>query len=288
MAAWVSEELLGKIVVVTGAGSGIGKAACVELARKGADVVMVVRDMIRGNQALEEVRDASSSKKVRMVLCDLSSMKGIREFSRNLSRQLPRIDILINNAAIVPPQRQTTSEGLEMQFAVNYLAGVTLARELFPLLKKSPEGRIINVSSGAHRLGEIDLEDLQWEHRPYRLFKVYATTKLMNLLFTRDLARRYAGTNLSAFVLHPGVIATNIYRMVPGWIRWFLLLFTKKPAKGSETILHLATRPLEELVNGGYYDDRKLKEPDPRVIDDELGSRLMDESEKILIRLLRD
>lgn len=284
MVAVRTEELLGRVALVTGGNSGIGKAAAIGLAKMGAEVILVARDMVRGNQALDEIRTVTGARNVRLVLSDLSSMKEVVKLARTLGKQLSRLDILVNNAAIVPARREVSPDGLELQFAVNHLAYFALTENLLPLLKKSPEGQIILVSSGAHRLGKLDFEDLQWETRPYKSFSVYSTTKLMNIMYARELAGRLQeeGSGVRVNAIHPGVIATNIYRAVPFPIRQLMLLLMKKPEKGARNILYLAADPEASRLNGTYLDDGKVVEPAPQLMNQAHEKQLTDVSRSIL------
>ncbi len=284
MGRYTGNELKGKIALITGATSGIGKAAAIELARQGASIIMVGRDIIRGNLVVDEVKQLSGSREVRLAKADLSSMSEIVTMSHSLQRQTDHLDILVNNAALVPMQRQITSEGLEMQWAINYFAPFVLTNHLLNLLKKSQDPRIINVSSAAHKHGHIRQEE--WtggaSDKKYRPLSTYAATKLANLLFTLELSRRLEGTGVMVNAVHPGVVATNIYRMIPPPVSTLIKLFMLSPEKGAATIIHLASSASIKGITGKYFAKSKIMEPSSQAKDSELAQWLWQESEALL------
>ena len=192
-----------KVCLITGATSGIGKATAMGLANMGASVVMVGRDRGRGEAALAEIKEKSANASVDLLLADLSSQEEVRRLADEFKEAYPRLDVLINNAGVFRSERITTADGLEMTFAVNHLAYFLLTNLLLDVLKASAPSRIVNVSSGDHRNGTIDFDDLQGE-KGYKGAKAYSQSKLANVLFTYELARRLEGTGVSANCLHPG------------------------------------------------------------------------------------
>ncbi|MCP4426089.1 MAG: SDR family NAD(P)-dependent oxidoreductase, partial [Chloroflexi bacterium] len=197
-------SMKGKICLVTGGNAGIGKATAVGLAQMGATVVIVARSPERGEPALADIRRQSGNDAVDLLIADLSSQLQIRQLAADFQRQYPQLHVLVNNAGVIPPTRQLSEDGLEMQFAVNHLAYFLLTYLLLDKLKASAPARIVNVSSMVHSWSSIDFTDLQNEKR-YDPSDIYAQTKLMNVLFTYELARRLDGTDVTVNCLHPGV-----------------------------------------------------------------------------------
>src|ERR671912_2543455 len=197
-----------KVCMITGATSGIGKATVMGLASIGASVVMVGRDRGRGEAALAEIKEGSSNASVDLMLADLSSQQEIHRLADEFKEAYPRVDVLINNAGEIRSKRVTTADGLEMTFAVNHLAYFLLTNLLLDLLMASAPSRIVNVSSGDHSNGAIDFDDLQGQ-KGYKGARAYSQSKLANVLFTYELARRLKGTGITANCLHPGVVRTN-------------------------------------------------------------------------------
>lgn len=246
----------GKICVITGANTGIGKAAAAALAALGARIVMVCRDRARGERALEEIaaaaRKGGHGGSGELSIADLSSQSDVRSIAAAILAAHPRIDVLVNNAGVALKHRQLTVDGIERTFAVNYLAYFMLANLLLPGLRAAGSARIVNVSSGAHRRGKLDFDNLQGE-RSYSNIRMYSDSKLEDLMFTYALARRLSGTGVTVNALHPGVVATEIWREVPildFLSRWLML----SPEKGARTTVYLAASPDVEGVTGQYFD----------------------------------
>ena len=202
-------SMAGKICVVTGSNSGIGKETAFALAQLGATVIMVVRNQKRGQKALDEIIAKTGNHSVSLMICDMSSMASIRSFGAELKKKHGQLNVLINNAGAEFSKRQVTSEGFERTFAVNYLAPFLLTHELLDLLKAGEPSRIINVSSGLAKNGKIDFDNLQ-NQRNYRGMKAYANAKLMLIMFSYALSRRLSGTGVTVNVLMPGFVATNL------------------------------------------------------------------------------
>jgi NAD(P)-dependent dehydrogenase (short-subunit alcohol dehydrogenase family) len=245
-----------KVCLITGATSGIGKATAMGLANMGASVVMVGRDRGRGQAALAEIKEGSANPSVDLMLADLSSQEQIRRLADEFKEAYPRLDVLINNAGIIRSRRVTTADGLETTFAVNHLAYFLLTNLLLDLLKASAPSRIVNVASGEQRNGTIDFDDLQGE-KGYKTAKAYGQSKLANVLFTYELARRLEGTGVSANCLHPGAgVRTNLGSGVSGVFGFTVRALTplmKSPEKGAETSIYLASSPEVEGLSGGYF-----------------------------------
>ncbi len=254
--ATVNSSMHGKICLVTGANSGIGKATALALARMGATVVMVCRDRARGEQARSEITTKSRNNAVDLLLADLSSQQAIRQLVEHFQHHYTHLHVLINNAGAGAAftGRRETVDGLEMTFAVNYLAPFLLTNLLLDVLKASAPARIVNVSSNSHEAGYIQLDDLQGEHH-YR--RAYEQSKLAVVLFTYELARRLQGTGVTANCLHPGFVATHFgQRDVAPAVRLFVKViggFGTSPEKGAKTSIYLACSPEVEGVTGHYF-----------------------------------
>jgi retinol dehydrogenase 14 len=244
-----------KVCLITGATSGIGKATALGLANMGAKVVMVGRDRGRGEDALAEIKEKSANASVDLMLADVSSQEEIRRLADEFKEAYARLDVLVNNAGVFRSERITTADGIETTFAVNHLAYFSLTNLLLDALKASAPSRIVNVSSGDHSNGTIDFDDLQGE-KGYKGAKAYSQSKLANVLFTYELARRLQGTGVTANCLHPGVVGTNFGNGVSGVFGFMvraLRPLMKSPEKGAETSIYLASSPEVEGLSGRYF-----------------------------------
>jgi NAD(P)-dependent dehydrogenase (short-subunit alcohol dehydrogenase family) len=280
-------RLDGKVVLVTGANSGIGLEASVKLARLGAELVMVARDRAKGEAALADVKRRAGSDKVSLLLCDFASQSSIRALATEYRKTHDRLDVLVNNAGSVSDARQVTGDGLEQTFAVNHLGYFLLTHLLLDLVEKSAPSRIVNVSSVGHYRGELDFDNLQYERGGYAIMKAYSRSKLGNVLFTVELARRLAGKGVTVNCLHPGAVATNIWSHAPWFARPILSvakLFMITPEQGGDRIVYLAAAEDVEGQSGGYYENNKRVTPSKLVQDSAVVKRLWDVSAK-LVRL---
>jgi retinol dehydrogenase 12 len=274
-AASTGPLMRGQVCVVTGASSGIGQAASVALARLGATVVLVCRDRARGQAALAQIGAAAAGDEPSLELADLSSMEQVRDLAARLGR-LPKIDVLVNNAGLVVYQRKLTADGLEHTFALNHLAPFLLTSLLLGKLTASAPARVVNVASAAHRGARLNLDDLQLERR-YSPMLAYANSKLANILFTRELARRLDGTGVTANCLHPGTVRTRFGQTGSAWLRLGLAVggpFLRSPAAGAGTLVYLASSPKVSGQTGGYYVSRRRREPSAAARDDDTARRL--------------
>jgi NAD(P)-dependent dehydrogenase (short-subunit alcohol dehydrogenase family) len=264
----------GQICVVTGATSGIGRAAATALGRLGAQLVLVARDRDRG-EATAAGLVVAGAPPPRLEIADLASMTQVRALADRLGT-LERIDVLVNNAGLLAGQRRVTAEGFEEVFAVNHLAPFLLASLLLGKLTAAAPARVITVTSGAHAAARLDLDDLQME-REWDPWRAYASSKLANILFTRELARRLAGTGVTATCAHPGMVRTRFGREARLPMRAAVTLarpFMLSPERGASTIVYLATSPEVASATGGYYVRRQQREPSPAARDDTTAQRL--------------
>lgn len=285
MSASAASDMKGRTVVVTGANSGIGKACATELARRGAHVVMTARDASRGQQALDDVKRASGNADVELLLADFASLAEVRILANRIA-SLPQLDVLVNNAGLMLTERRETRDGFETTFQVNHLAPFLLTSMLVPKLAQSRGARIVTVASDAHTSGgALDFDDLQSARR-YTPFAVYGRSKLCNILFTRELARRLGGTGITANCLHPGVVATGFAGDgdATGWFAWGIRLvrpFMLTPEKGADTMVWLASSPEVADTTGRYFVKRREKTPGRHACDDDAARRLWDESVRL-------
>ncbi len=249
----------GKTVLITGANQGIGKAAAIELARQGARVILACRNEAKGNVALDEVRAAATGEPPELQVLDLASLEGIRRFADGFRKGHDKLDVLLNNAGLLVPKRRVTVDGIEETFAVNHLGPFVLTGELLGLLKATPGARIVNVASEAHRRATFNWDDLEFREG-YGAFKAYSQSKLANIVFTYELARRLEGTGVTANCLHPGVIASGFGQTYGGAISVLIRIakpFFISPEQGARTSVYLASSPDVQGVSGKYFDKCK-------------------------------
>lgn len=259
----------GKICVVTGATSGIGLATALELARKGATVIIVSRNPQRCQAAALRIRQQTGSSTVETIPADLSSQVQIRQLAQAFQNRYPRLDVLVNNAGAFFLRRQESTEGIEMTFALNHLNYFLLTHLLLEMLKASAPARIVNVASDSHRGARINFTDLQGK-RGYSGFQAYGQSKLANVLFTYELARLLEGTLVTANALHPGFVATNIGRnngLLAKLVMPIAQLNAIRPEQGARTSVYLASSPDVEGVSGQYYTREKPVQSDPASYD---------------------
>ena len=273
----------GKTCIVTGASSGIGKETALALARAGATVAVVCRTHETGERAVTEIRQRSQSSDVALFVADLASQRAVRMLAAELATALPRVDVLVNNAGRIMGDRDLTEDGLETTFAVNHIASFLLTRLLEPKLTASAPARVVNVASKAHQSGTLRFDDLMGT-RAYDGWKAYAQSKLANVVFTYELARRLAGTGVTANCLHPGVVATNFGNAGPPLIRVGIRLagpFLKAPAQGAATSIYLASSPEVEGVSGKYFVDKRETRSSDESYDLAVAARLWRISEEL-------
>ena len=273
----------GKVVVITGATSGIGRIAAEALAAKGARIVLVARDRGRAERTLARLRAVGPQSAHQAHIADLSRLDDTKEVGARIAGQEPRIDLLINNAGNVFAGRALTADGLERTFALNHMAYFVLTHALRDRLVAAAPARIVNTASGAHRGNSLNFDDLQME-RSYSALKAYGRSKLANILFTRELARRLAGTGVTANCLHPGFVVTGLGQRDGGFFGVMVrlsMLFAGRPERGAATIVHLAAAPDAATASGGYYVDCREAQPSRAAQDDAAARRLWEESMRL-------
>ena len=272
-----------KICLVTGANAGIGKETAQGLANRGATVIMVCRSAERGQAAQDEIKRTSGNEDVHLFLADLASQAAIHRLADDISAAYGRIDVLVNNAGAFFTERNLTVDGIELTLALNHLGYFLLTMRLLPLLEASPQGRIINVSSDAHRGARLSFDNLQFANG-YSGFRAYAQSKLANILFTRELARRMADTSLTVNALHPGFVASNFGKNNGAITKLMMTLlrpFARSSERGAETSLYLATADNVSHISGAYFADKKMVTPSVAARDAESAARLWAISEEL-------
>lgn len=277
----MSETMKGKTVVVTGANTGIGLETARELARRGARVLVCARDEAKGQRAVDDLRHSTKNQDVELQLLDLASLADVRRAAAELLGRCPRLDVLINNAGLILTDRRETADGFEATLGTNHLGPFLLTNLLLDRLCESAPARIVNLSSSAHyqaRRG-LDFDDLHFRQTPYSGWTAYARSKLANIYFTVELARRLAGSGVTANAVHPGVIRTGFGKDGDTGKLFNALLvlggpFLGSPQRGARTSLHVATAPELATVSGKFFARSKEKRPSKVALDAEAARRL--------------
>ena len=277
-------DIRGKRVLVTGATNGIGLEAARGLAGQGAKVVLVGRDAAKTARCLADVRASAPGAEVSSLLCDFSRQKEVRRLAGEVLRGFDRLDVLVNNAGTVFKNRTLTEDGIEATFAVNHLGYFLLTQLLLERILQSAPARIVNVASIAHRRATMDFDDLFFEHG-YFLMKAYARSKLGNVLYTRLLAQKLAGTGVTVNSLHPGAVDTGIWSGAPAWTKPLIAVLRRfafiSAEEGGRRIVQLVARPELSGTTGQYFENGGIVDPAPRARDDALARRLWQESERL-------
>jgi len=266
----------GKVCLVTGGNSGIGKETALGLARLGATVVIVSRDRGKGEAAVSDIRRKSGSQNVNLIVADLSSMDVVRQLAQEFRSKYDKLHVLVNNAGIFLPRRVTTADGLEATFATNHLGHFVLTNLLLDLLKASAPSRILNITSDAHKGAEIDFEDLMGEKK-FSGFKAYGQSKLANVLFTYELARRLEGTGVTVNCLHPGVVRTGFGKDAGGLFSIGVRVvspFMMSPEKAARAAVYLASSPELEGITGKHFSKGKEEKSSRESYDQATADRL--------------
>ncbi|HTE55993.1 MAG TPA: SDR family oxidoreductase [Kofleriaceae bacterium] len=267
-------DLAGKVALVTGANTGIGKVTALELARAGAHVILACRSVGKAAPVADEIRRETGADRVEVVSLDLASLTSVRACAEELLRRDRPLHILINNAGVAG-QRGLTADGFELTFGVNHLGHFLLTQLLIERITASAPARIVNVSSHAHyRVRRIPWEQLREPTRTMTALAEYGVSKLANVLYTAELARRASGSGVTTYALHPGVIASDIWRRVPAPVRVVAKRFMRSPEEGASTSLHCATAPELAGHSGQYYTDCERKQPSRAARDPELAAEL--------------
>lgn len=276
-------NLAGKTCLITGATNGIGRVTAVELARMSAELFLIYRDKARADEVVAQIRMSTGNENVHLLHADLGSQKQIRDAAAEFLATGRPLHLLVNNAGLGNTKRIITEDGIEMVFAVNHLAYFLLTMLLLDRMKQSAPARIVNVASEAHRFGTINFDDLGGE-RNYRIFGAYGQSKLANILFSYELARRLAGIGVTVNCLHPGGIASGLWTN-NGRIAQFIMKagrpFLKTPERGAQTTIYLASSAKVEGVSGKYYSNCKEKTSNKESYDLNVARRLWDVSERM-------
>ncbi|XP_053198001.1 retinol dehydrogenase 12, like [Scomber japonicus] len=282
---WSSDQKLeDQTVVITGANTGIGKETAIDLAKRGARVIIACRDMEKAQEAVKEVISNSGNENVVCMKLDLADIKSIREFAEAINKDEPKLNILINNAGVMVCPYGKTADGFEMQIGVNHMGHFLLTHLLIDLIKRSAPARIVTVSSMAHSWGSINLEDINSE-KSYDKKAAYSQSKLANVLFTRSLAKKLEGTGVTTYSLHPGVVQTDLWRHLNGPQQFVMKMvspFTKTSVQGAQTTIYCAVEPTLEKESGGYYSDCAPANCSAAGKDDDLAQKLWELSCRML------
>lgn len=273
-----------RVVLITGATSGIGFATAKALARAGARVVMVSRDPLRGESARAAINRETGSDQLEVMQADLSSLDSIRVLAKRFLAAHEKLDVLINDAGVFEPHRRLSADGIEMTLAVNVVAPFLLTSLLLDRLRQSAPSRIVNVSSATQATASLHIDDLQFERRPYRMTQAYGQSKLALLLVTKELARRLQGTGISVNALHPGGVASNLGNrgglVGLGWR--VARLFMISPDEGAKTSVYLALSPELTGVSGGYFAKQKRVASNPIAEDPSMAGKLWETLESLV------
>jgi len=280
----MTHEMKNKVILITGATNGIGKATALALARKAATLVIVGRNPEKTRQVASEIAQQSGNPAVDFLLADLSVLSQVRSLAEAFKQKYSRMDVLINNAGSHFSNRQLTADGYERTFSFNHLSYFLLTHEFLDLVKGSAPARIINVSSAAHTLGPLNFDDLMSTNYGMMGFRAYSQSKLANIMFTYELARRLDGTGVTVNALHPGAVNTGFAKNNSGWMRFTMNLFgyfSLTPEAGALTSIYLASSPTVSGVNGKYFDKCKPVSSSPASYDQAAQQRLWALSEEL-------
>ena len=271
-----------KHCIITGANAGIGKASAIAIAKKGYQIIMFCRNKEKAEIAQKEITEYSQYP-VDLIICDLASQESIRKAAAQYKEKYDRLDVLLNNAGFIAKQRALTEDGYESTFAVNHLGPFLLTNLLLDLIKSTPNSRVVNVASEAHRYTKFDINNLELE-KGYDNMKAYSLSKLCNIMFTHELAKKLNGSDATTYSLHPGVVASNFQDNTHGFLGALFTLirpFMISNEKGAETSVYLATDPGVTKFNGKYFDKKTIKKPKSIAYDETLSEQLWSKSEKM-------
>jgi NAD(P)-dependent dehydrogenase (short-subunit alcohol dehydrogenase family) len=273
----------GKTVIITGANQGIGKASAIALGKMGARLVLVCRNEAKAREAIVDIEKAGA-KDVELIVGDLGSQKDVRRIAAEFLAKHDRLDVLLNNAGLLVPTRRTSVDGIEETIAINHLGPFLLTNLLLGVIKKTPHARVVTVSSRAHRGGRMHWDDIQLTHG-YSAIKAYGQSKLANILFTRELAKRLEGSGATANCLHPGVIASGFGQTYGGVISVLVKMakpFLATTEDGAKTQVWLCASPEVESITGKYFEKCAEAKPTRFALEEAAPARLWEMSEKLV------
>jgi NAD(P)-dependent dehydrogenase (short-subunit alcohol dehydrogenase family) len=269
--------MAGKVCLVTGATSGIGRVVATALAAQGAEVIVAGRHQPKADETVSWIKSETGNHAVRYLLADFSDLGQVRDLASAVKERSSRLDVLVNNAGTFFNTRHETPYGVEMTFLVNHLAPFLLTNLLLKTLQKSAPARIVNVSSAAHQYDTMNFDDLGFK-RGYVGMKAYARSKLANVLFTYELARRLDGSQVTVNAVHPGHVATDMWKtnfpLIGPALKWVMGFFARTPEQGADTVIYLASSPEVEGISGKYFADREAVQSSPLSYDKEVAQRL--------------
>ena len=270
----------GKVCVITGSSAGIGKATAIKMAELGYEVIMLVRDCVKSRHALEEIKQKSGSDHVVLYYVDLASQQSIRDVVKRIENDFDRINVLVNNAGVFRRRLQKSQDGFEMTLAVNYLAPFLLTTLLLTLLEATPSSRVVNVTSELYRKGAADL-DTQADDGRFNGNRAYANSKLLLVMFTRELAKRLEKSGTTVNCVHPGVVATDVFREYPRWFNRLLNRFISKPEDAAVHVVRLASSRALDGVTGKYFSKSEEKATATSAESQEDRERVWERSEEL-------
>jgi len=277
-----------KIVLITGANSGIGKETTRALAKKGATIIMACRHLEKAEPVGEIIQRESKNPNIEVMKLDLASLKSVRNFTQEFKTRYQKLNVLINNAGVFCMKREETEEGFEKTMGVNHLGHFLLTYELLPILENTPEARIINVSSNAHFSGDLDLGDLHFKRRKYSGFKAYGASRLATVFFTQELAERLKEKDITVNSLHPGHVDTNMWDLWGTERKWYqsiingiIKLFLISAEEGAQTSIYLASSNEVKGITGKYFAKKKIKAASKKCSDIKLQKELWQLSEQL-------
>ncbi|OQY34749.1 MAG: hypothetical protein B6I38_02090 [Anaerolineaceae bacterium 4572_5.1] len=281
-----SNAMMGKICLVTGGTSGIGKVTATALAALGAEVIIAGRNKQKTESTVQEIVSATKNETVQYLLADFSSLQQVRELASSFKAHYSQLNVLVNNAGVFFNTRRKTPYGVEMTFLINHLAPFLLTNLLIETMRNSAPARIVNVSSEAHKHGTMNFDDLGFENS-YVGIKAYARSKLANILFTYELAQRLSGSGVAVNAIHPGHVATNIWKndfsFLGPALKWVMGLFALTPEEGADNSIYLASSPELEGITGKYFIKREPAPSSPLSCDETIARKLWEISERITI-----
>ncbi len=290
---WNADQITnqkGKVIIITGGNRGLGYEICLQLAKKNATIIIACRTELKGKQAIQKIEQELDKKiDARVIPIDLVNLNSVKEFAINFKKEYSRLHVLINNAAVVSLKEKTiNSTGLEMHMATNHYGHFALTNLLYPILKKTPNARVVTMSSGSHKFGNINFDDLNWEKRPYNRSKSYGDSKLANLIFARSLQQKFDKDEVSTISVaaHPGLSATKRQQTI-GFGGWLSKNLAQPVWKGALPALKAATDP--NVKPAAYYGPKYglsgypvISKMDKKVFDDEVAEKLWEVSEQII------